>query len=186
MGYALAEKAAELGALVTLVSGPSALQVLHKNINLIKVESADEMYETSMKAYSNTDIAILAAAVADYTPKEIFNQKIKKKSDTLSLGLIKTKDIAASLGKIKKVSQVNIGFALETENEVENAKKKIKAKNFDLIVLNSLQDKGAGFGHDTNKITIIGNDNKTQKFELKNKQKVAEDILHAIIAKINA
>ncbi len=186
MGYALAEKAAELGAIVTLVSGPSAQIVTHENINLINVESASEMYEASMKAYPEMDIAILAAAVADYTPKEKSDQKIKKKSDKLSLDLIKTKDIAAALGEIKFPTQINIGFALETENEVKNALKKIKSKNFDLIVLNSLQDKGAGFGHDTNKITIIGNDNKTQKYELKNKQKVAEDILNAIIAKINA
>ncbi|MDN5200479.1 bifunctional phosphopantothenoylcysteine decarboxylase/phosphopantothenate--cysteine ligase CoaBC [Fulvivirgaceae bacterium BMA10] len=185
MGYALAQKLAEHGAEVTLISGPSKLEVNGHAVNLVKVCSAEDMYRECVKHYPATDIAILAAAVADYTPDEKHQHKLKKKTDQLSINLVKTKDIAAELGKIKRENQINIGFALETENEKENALKKLTSKNFDFIVLNSLQDKGAGFGHDTNKITIIDRNN-TQKFELKNKMEVAEDIINSIISKINA
>ena len=183
MGYALANSVADKGAKVTLVSGPTSLTTDHPNISLIRVDSAEEMYHQCLEFYGGADIAILAAAVADYTPKEKSIHKIKKENNGLDITLVKTPDIALELGKIKKPHQINVGFALETENETENAGKKLISKNFDLIVLNSLQDKGAGFGYDTNKITIIDKNNSS-KFELKSKREVAEDILTAISTKL--
>ena len=183
MGYALANGLADKDAEVTLISGPTNLTVDHPNIRLIQVKSAEEMYQECMKYYDQSDVAVLAAAVADYTPKDKHEQKIKKENNGLSIALVKTHDIALELGKIKKPHQINVGFALETENETENAQKKLTSKNFDLIVLNSLKDAGAGFGYDTNKITIIDKNN-SRNFELKNKQEVAEDIIDAIGAKI--
>lgn len=177
MGYAIAEALAEKGAEVILVSGPVSLQAKHQNIKVIQVESAAEMYAACHEYFNSCQLAILAAAVADYTipnPSEI---KIKKKSDTMSLELVKTKDILKSLGKIKTKDQLLVGFALETNDELENAKKKLVSKNLDFIVLNSLQDKGAGFKHDTNKITIVDKSNKITKFELKSKAEVAKDIV---------
>ena len=184
MGFALAEAAANQGAEVTLISGPTHLSIEHSNIKLIRVKSGNEMYEACSKANQFSDINIMAAAVADYTPKTVANQKIKKKGDAMTIELVKTTDIAKSLGAIKKSSQLNVGFALETEAELEHAQQKIKSKNFDLIVLNSLNDKGAGFGHDTNKITIIDNQNNIQHFELKSKREVAKDIINAIVQKL--
>tara|TARA_R110002072_G_scaffold4832_6_gene33507 strand:+ start:676 stop:1881 length:1206 start_codon:yes stop_codon:yes gene_type:complete len=184
MGFALAEAAANQGAEVTLISGPTHLSVEHSNIKLIRVKSGNEMYEACSKANQFSDINIMAAAVADYTPKTVANQKIKKKGDAMTIELVKTTDIAKSLGAIKKSNQLNVGFALETEAELEHAQQKIKSKNFDLIVLNSLNDKGAGFGHDTNKITIIDNQNNIQHFELKSKREVAKDIINAIVQKL--
>ena len=183
MGYALANGMADKEAEVILVSGPTNLTVNHPNIRLIQVDSADEMYSQCIKYYPDSDIAVLAAAVADYTPRHKSEQKIKKEKNGLNIVLVKTPDIALELGKIKKPHQVNVGFALETENEKENAHQKLTSKNFDLIVLNSLRDPGAGFGHDTNKITIIDKNN-SQNFELKSKQEVAEDIIVAIGAKL--
>ena len=182
MGYALANGMADKGAQVILVSGPTDLTVDHPNIRLIRVESAGEMYSECIAHYEHADVAVLAAAVADYTPREKSAQKIKKQENGLKLALVKTPDIALELGKIKKPHQINVGFALETENEAENAQKKLTSKNFDLIVLNSLRDMGAGFGHDTNKITIMDKNN-SHNFELKSKQEVAEDIIAAISAK---
>ncbi|WP_339698958.1 bifunctional phosphopantothenoylcysteine decarboxylase/phosphopantothenate--cysteine ligase CoaBC [uncultured Roseivirga sp.] len=184
MGFALAEAAANQGAEVTLISGPTHLSIEHSNIKLIRVKSGNEMYEACSKANQFSDINIMAAAVADYTPKTVANQKIKKKGDAMTIELVKTTDIAKSLGAIKKSNQLNVGFALETEAELEHAQQKIKSKNFDLIVLNSLNDKGAGFGHDTNKITIIDNQNNIQHFELKSKREVAKDIINAIVQKL--
>mgnify|MGYP003110327576 FL=1 len=184
MGFALAEAAANHGAEVILISGPTHLSIEHSNIKLIRVKSGNEMYEACSKANQFSDINIMAAAVADYTPKTVANQKIKKKGDAMTIELVKTTDIAKSLGAIKKSSQLNVGFALETEAELEHAQQKIKSKNFDLIVLNSLNDKGAGFGHDTNKITIIDNQNNIQHFELKSKREVAKDIINAIVQKL--
>ena len=184
MGFALAEAAANQGAEVTLISGPTHLSVEHSNIKLIRVKSGNEMYEACSKANQFSDINIMAAAVADYAPKTVANQKIKKKGDAMTIELVKTTDIAKSLGAIKKSNQLNVGFALETEAELEHAQQKIKSKNFDLIVLNSLNDKGAGFGHDTNKITIIDNQNNIQHFELKSKREVAKDIINAIVQKL--
>lgn len=181
MGVAIANSLAERGAEVELILGPSNQKVEHPKIKVIKVESAAEMYQASLKHFPNCDGAILAAAVADYRPQNIESQKIKKSGNTLELTLEKTEDIAANLGKQKRKDQFLVGFALETTNEIENAKSKLKRKNFDFIVLNSLQDKGAGFGHDTNKITILHKDGNTQSFELKSKKAVAKDIVEQVL-----
>ncbi len=183
MGYALANGMADKGAEVILVSGPTSLTVNHPNINLVNVNSAEEMYDQCMQHYGQVDVAVLAAAVADYTPKDKSEQKIKKQTNGLNIALVKTQDIALELGKIKNPNQINVGFALETQQEMENAQKKLASKNFDLIILNSLRDEGAGFAHDTNKITIIDKNN-SWNFELKSKQEVAEDIIAAISAKL--
>lgn len=183
MGYAIAEAAANAGASVTLVSGPTHLEVNHPGINKISVKSGKEMYEACSSVFEATDITVFAAAVADYSPDNVANQKIKKKGDSMSIDLSKTIDIAKTLGQQKTDDQLNVGFALETNNELENAKEKILSKNFDMIVLNSLQDSGAGFGHDTNKISIIDKANNIEHFELKTKTEVAKDIVNAIIAK---
>ena len=186
MGYALAEKAVNQGAEVTLVSGPTHLAIEHSKIKLVRVKSGKEMFAAAEAVYTATDIAIFSAAVADYAPSKIADQKIKKAGDSMEVKLEKTIDIAKTLGAKKQPNQLNIGFALETENEVNHAQGKIKSKNFDLIVLNSLNNAGAGFGHDTNKISIIDKANNIQDFELKSKQEVAEDIINAIIAKLEA
>jgi len=183
MGFALAKKAANLGAEVILITGPSAETIQHSFVKRIDVKSAEEMYAQAHLYYKDTDIAILSAAVADYRPKNVAAQKIKKKEATIEIVLEKTKDILASLGEIKE-HQLLVGFALETNNDAENAKGKLKKKNLDLIVLNSLQDKGAGFATDTNKITIIDKDLSMQTFDLKSKYAVAEDIMNAIVAKL--
>ena len=154
MGYELAREAAALGAEVVLISGPSHLSMENEKVKLIKVVSADEMYDAAHSHFDNADIAITAAAVADYRPKTVAEQKIKKSENDLNIALVKNRDILFSLGE-KKENQFLVGFALETENEVENAKKKLKKKNLDAIVLNSLNDAGAGFGKSTNKITFI-------------------------------
>ncbi|MDP2685589.1 MAG: bifunctional phosphopantothenoylcysteine decarboxylase/phosphopantothenate--cysteine ligase CoaBC [Aequorivita sp.] len=185
MGYAIAEAAAALGAEVVLISGPTALKLENDFIKIIRVTSAEEMYNAAHQYFNSCDVAILSAAVADYRPSQIASEKIKKKEEELTLQLTKTKDILASLGEIKK-NQFLVGFALETENEEENAKLKLKKKNLDLIVLNSLRDKGAGFQKDTNKITLIGKDNKTLPFSVKPKKEVAKDILEYIIEQTNA
>lgn len=184
MGFEIAKEAAKLGAEVTLVSGPSHLNISDKSIKLIRVISADEMYNACHDYFENTDVAIAAAAVADYRPKNVASQKIKKAESSLTIELEKTKDILASLGEIKK-NQFLIGFALETENEIENAKAKIQKKNLDLIVLNSLQDDGAGFGTPTNKVTFIDKDFNVEPMDLKSKEKVAQDILNKVIAHYN-
>ncbi|MCF6364677.1 MAG: bifunctional phosphopantothenoylcysteine decarboxylase/phosphopantothenate--cysteine ligase CoaBC [Bacteroidales bacterium] len=181
MGFALAETLAENGGDITLISGPVSIKPINKSINLINVESADEMYKQTKKHFNKQDIIIFAAAVADYTPKHQKNSKIKKKTDSLNIELIPTKDIAAELSNKKRKNQLTVGFALETDNELKNAQQKIKNKNFDFIVLNSLKDKGAGFAFDTNKITVIDKDNNIQRFELKSKKEVAEDITATII-----
>lgn len=182
MGYAIAKAAADQGAQVNLVSGPTHLSISHPNITVYQVTSAQEMFEKSKAIFKDSHLAILAAAVADYRPQQVASQKIKKQNADLNIALTKTEDIAANLGKLKTKKQVMVGFALETENEEINAKKKIESKNFDLIVLNSLNDKGAGFGHDTNKISIIDKQNKIRKFELKTKEEVAQDIVDTIIS----
>jgi len=184
MGYALAEVAANLGAQVTLISGPVSLSIAHSFIKIINVTSASEMYEETHNYFKECDIAILSAAVADFSPIEKSTQKIKKKEETLTIELKKTKDILASLGKVKEGKYL-VGFALETENELENAKTKLKKKNLDLIVLNSLNDKGAGFKTDTNKVTLISKDNKVLPFQVKPKKEVATDILQYIIKQIH-
>lgn len=184
MGYELALAAANKGAKVVLVSGPSHLTISHDNITLVRVKSADEMYNEVHKHYAHFDIAICAAAVADYKPKTIADQKIKKNDAEMQITLVKNKDILFSLGEQKK-HQFLVGFALETQNEVENATKKLKKKNLDIIVLNSLNDKGAGFGKSTNKISIIDKKLNIKTFELKTKADVALDIVNEIIIKTN-
>jgi phosphopantothenoylcysteine decarboxylase/phosphopantothenate--cysteine ligase len=180
MGFALAEAYAAKGASVKLITGPTSLNCNSKNIKRIDVVSAENMYQQTIEAFKKANIAILSAAVADFKPTQISSQKIKKQNTTLQINLVPTIDILSELGKMKKSNQLLIGFALETENEIENAKAKIKKKNLDLIVLNSLNDKGAGFKGDTNKISIIDKKNKIQRFVLKPKSEVAEDILNAI------
>ncbi|MFA6259940.1 MAG: bifunctional phosphopantothenoylcysteine decarboxylase/phosphopantothenate--cysteine ligase CoaBC [Bacteroidia bacterium] len=186
MGFALAEEFARHGAQVTLISGPTELHEVHEKITRINVTSAEEMYEKTLKQFSRTDIAVMSAAVADYTPEKVSITKIKKSGDELHLKLKKTKDILAELGRKKAKGQLLIGFALETNNEVENAKKKLKAKNLDFIVLNSLKTKGAGFGHTTNKISIIDKGGVVTDYKLKSKNEVATDIVHKIISLLHA
>lgn len=186
MGFAIAEALANQGANINLVTGPTQQHTSHPHIHVNKVVSAEDMYKVCIDVFPQIDVAVLAAAVADYKPLTVADQKIKKKDETLTIELTKTHDIAASLGKLKRNGQIMVGFALETEQEQSNAIKKIEAKNFDLIVLNSLNDQGAGFGHDTNKITIIDKEHNTRSFELKNKKEVAQDIVNAIIEKMYA
>lgn len=180
MGFDIANEAANKGAEVILVSGPTHLNVQNSSVKLIRVISAQDMYDACHEHYEKVDVAIAAAAVADYRPKNVAHQKIKKNEATFSIELEKTKDILASLGEQKK-NQFLIGFALETENEIEHAKQKIQKKNLDLIVLNSLNDKGAGFGLPTNKVTFISKDFIVEPKELKSKEEVAQDIINKVI-----
>lgn len=184
MGFALAETLAEEGALVNLVTGPTTLQANHPGINVYPVVTAAQMYEQCLAFADQSVIWVFAAAVADYRPKTIAPNKIKKNSETLTIELVKNVDIAASLGLQKKAGQFSVGFALETNQEVNNAREKLFRKNFDIVVLNSLNDSGAGFRHDTNKICIIERD-KITKFELKPKNEVARDIVQFIASKIH-
>ena len=181
MGFDIAASAANLGAEVILISGPTHLSIQNSIVNLIRVTSAKEMYDACHEHFNSTDVAICAAAVADYKPKFVSEQKIKKVEATLTIELEKTQDILASLGEIKQ-NQFLIGFALETENEIKNAKLKIQKKNLDLIVLNSLQDEGAGFGKATNKITFIDKDFVVEPMDLKSKELVANDIMNKVIS----
>ncbi|KQO22738.1 phosphopantothenoylcysteine decarboxylase [Flavobacterium sp. Leaf82] len=181
MGFDIANEAANLGAQVILVSGPTHYKAKNNLVTVIDVISAQDMYDACHLHFNDVDVAIAAAAVADYRPKVVALQKIKKASEEFSIELEKTKDILASLGAIKK-NQYLIGFALETENEIENAKLKIQKKNLDLIVLNSLQDEGAGFKKETNKVTFIDHNFKIEPMELKAKESVAVDILNKVIS----
>lgn len=180
MGFDIANEAVNKGAEVILVTGPTHLNVQNSAIKLIRVTSAQDMYDACHEFYNSVDVAIAAAAVADYRPKNVANQKIKKNDATFSIELEKTKDILASLGEQKK-NQFLIGFALETENEIEHAKQKIQKKNLDLIVLNSLNDEGAGFGKATNKVTFISKEFAIEPKELKSKEEVAQDIINKVI-----
>ena len=181
MGYALAEVCAEQGAEVILVSGPVTLTTKHPAIRRIDVECAAEMYDAATRNFPDADITILCAAVADFTPKVTADKKIKRKGDDLTLELQPTQDIAAALGAIKRKGQIMVGFALETDDELANARKKLKKKNLDLIVLNSLQDPGAGFRLDTNKVTIIDRHHGLTAYDTKSKREVAEDIVERIV-----
>ena len=178
MGFAIAEEAANRGAKVILISGPSAENINHKNIAIYRVKSAKEMFSKVFDFYENVDIAIASAAVADYAPKEIASEKIKKKEDFLTLELVKNPDILKTMGERKK-NQFLVGFALETQNEEENAKSKLQKKNLDMIVLNSLRDEGAGFQGTTNKIKILTPDSLVE-FPLKSKKEVAKDLLNFV------
>jgi phosphopantothenoylcysteine decarboxylase/phosphopantothenate--cysteine ligase len=179
MGYALAEAAAKRGAEVTLISGPTQIETSNQ-IELIRLRSTEEMFEAVKKHYQKADCLIFAAAVSDYRPAQAKDKKIQKKSDDLQIVLQPTTDILKYVGEHKKSSQFLVGFALETDNEVANAQGKLKRKKLDLIVLNSLKDQGAGFGHDSNKVTLIDANNNQEEYELKSKAMVAEDILNAI------
>jgi phosphopantothenoylcysteine decarboxylase/phosphopantothenate--cysteine ligase len=180
MGYAIARAFARAGAHVTLVSGPTVLPLPDPTVRRIDVRSAQEMFEATALHFGEADIIILSAAVADYTPAHPADQKIKKKEAVFSLELTKTTDIAATLGARKRPGQLMMGFALETNNEMENALKKLYSKNLDWIVLNSLRDSGAGFGHDTNKITVIDKAEQTYEFALKSKDDVAQDLVRLV------
>lgn len=179
MGYSVAEAFAQTGCEVFLVSGPTNLSVPSLVAHSYRVQTSDEMFNLSKKIFKNVDIAVFSAAVADYKPARVSSQKIKSKSKKIDINLVPTVDIAFELGKVKR-DQFTIGFALETEDETKNAKKKLVKKNLDLIVLNSLQDEGAGFGYDTNKITVIDKYNNIYKFGLKTKDEVAFDILKLV------
>jgi phosphopantothenoylcysteine decarboxylase/phosphopantothenate--cysteine ligase len=185
MGFEIANRAAQMGAEVVLITGPTHYKAHYDSIQTIPIISARDMYDAAHQNFDDIDAAILSAAVADYRPKFPALSKIKKKSKSLNLELEKTEDILASLGE-KKVKQILIGFALETENEVVNAIKKIKSKNLDLIVLNSLNDDGAGFGGSTNKISIIDKDLNQKDYPLKSKSEVASDIINELINRMNA
>ena len=183
MGYAIAAAFASAGATVTLVSGPTSLKTTDHSIKLHAVQSAKEMFEAASAEFEQQDVVIFAAAVADYTPKYVAEQKIKKQETEMVLELTRTPDIAGTLGKRKKENQLLIGFALETENELHYAMDKLDRKNFDYIILNSLNDPGAGFAHDTNKITVIDKDKNVSHFNLKSKEDVAQDIFNIVLAK---
>jgi phosphopantothenoylcysteine decarboxylase/phosphopantothenate--cysteine ligase len=180
MGYAIAEEAAKRGANVILVSGPVNLSITNPKIRIISVTTASEMAEACIANFGQTDIAILSAAVADYSPVEKASQKLKKADERISLELSKNIDIAAKLGKLKKKNQLIAGFALETQNGIEHAREKLGSKNMDMIVLNTLEDAGAGFGGETNKITILYPDARVKNFNLKSKKEAAADILNEI------
>lgn len=186
MGVALADSAADYGADVELVLGPVNILPENKTIQIINVVSAASMASECIKRFATCDIAILAAAVADFSPERIEPKKIKRTRSDLILKLKPTKDIAGALGKMKKEPQILAGFALETHNEIANAKAKLERKNLDVIIMNSMQDKGAGFGYDTNVITIIDRNNIIDKFELKSKEEAARDILDKIVSMLRS
>ena len=184
MGIALADAASGMGATVDLVLGPVSIRPSERSIKITDVTTAGSMADECISLFPGCDIAILSAAVADFTPAEVKSSKMKKDKNDLLLRLKPTTDIASALGKMKRPGQILAGFALETDDELENAKKKLLSKNLDLIVLNSLKDEGAGFGHDTNKITLIDRNNIIDKFELKSKEEAAKDILEKIVSMI--
>jgi len=184
MGYALAEEFADRGAEIELVSGPVEIQSSNKNIKLTQVTSAEEMYKECISGFKKADITIMSAAVADFTIINPEKNKIKKKESGLTIQLKATKDILKELGRLKNKKQFLVGFALESENEIANARKKLENKNLDLIVLNSLKDDGAGFGFSTNKITILDVQGNIESFELKSKPDVAQDIANKVLTLI--
>jgi phosphopantothenoylcysteine decarboxylase/phosphopantothenate--cysteine ligase len=181
MGVAIARELADRGAEVHLIMGPASLQMSMPGIEIQRIESADDMYEACLENFPLSDIAVMSAAVADYKPATLSKQKIKKKNESLTLDLVRTKDILQSLGRVKRKDQILVGFALESENEREYAIAKLQEKNADLIVLNSLNDEGAGFGYDTNKITIFERGGREWVYGRKPKQQVAKDIVDRIV-----
>jgi phosphopantothenoylcysteine decarboxylase/phosphopantothenate--cysteine ligase len=186
MGYAIADEFAKQGAEVVLVSGPSSARIKSSSIHKVEVESAKEMFDACMMYGPASDIIVMAAAVADFRPESAATEKIKKQNNSLVISLTATDDVLSELGRRKKNGQLLVGFALETANELQNAKEKLHKKNLDMIVLNSLKDNGAGFNHDTNKISVISSDMSVQEFELKSKADVAKDIVHSIVEHLNA
>jgi len=187
MGYALAEAFAATGAAVTLLSGPTALPApASPLITTVRVETAQQMYEAAALAAPLADVWVFAAAVADYRPAAVATEKIKKEGDTLTLELVKNVDIAATLGQTKRAEQFSVGFALETTNELAHAQGKLHRKNFDLVVLNSLRDAGAGFGHDTNKVTVLDRAEQVLNFELQAKSELARTLVSLILTRFAA
>ena len=186
MGYAIADEFAKQGADVVLVSGPSSAKIKSSSIHKVEVESAKEMFDACMMYGPASDIIVMAAAVADYRPESAATEKIKKQNNSLVISLTATDDVLSELGRRKKNGQLLVGFALETANELQNAKEKLHKKNLDMIVLNSLKHTGAGFNYDTNKISVISSDMNVQEFELKSKADVAKDIVHSIVEHLNA
>lgn len=185
MGICIAEECSRRGASVKLVLGPTELRPADSAIEIIPVMSAQDMYDAVTERYAECDIAVMAAAVADYTPETTADKKIKKKEGDMGIALKRTLDIAKEIGKRKQSGQVNIGFALETNNELQNAVRKVSSKNFDFIVLNSLRDKGAGFAHNTNKVSIVHNEDQVNEYDLKSKAEVAVDIVNEIVVLLN-
>jgi len=185
MGTAIADKMAQQGARVILISGATAIKPKHPSVEFVPVRSAEDMYQAAAMYFSTTDVMILAAAVADYTPKIKASQKLKKKEGDMSIELVRTTDIAATLGKQKQAHQVMVGFALETNDAIKNAQRKLVKKNFDFIVLNDLTDKGAGFGYDTNKVTFLEQNDKITRYTIKTKAEVATDIVDKVIQLLN-
>jgi phosphopantothenoylcysteine decarboxylase/phosphopantothenate--cysteine ligase len=185
MGYSIADAFANAGAEVILVSGPSHLTPLNRSIRLHRINSASEMLDVCKHYVGDSDVAVFSAAVADFTPEVVSERKIKREKDEFIIKLKATDDIAATLGQSKKTNQIFVGFALETNDELTNARGKLERKNLDLIILNSLNDKGAGFDSDTNKITMIDKSGNIDKFELKQKKDVAMDILNKIRKLLN-
>ena len=180
MGYAIAEKFLELGAKVIMVSGPVTVQLQHPRLRIIKVNAASEMYLACCRVFEEVDIAVFAAAVADYRPAQVAQQKIKKDEDSFTIKMVKNVDIAYEFGKVKTANQISVGFALETNDELSHAKNKLQKKNFDMVVLNSMNDANATFGYDTNKITTINRSLVQKHFSLKQKIEVAKDIVREI------
>jgi phosphopantothenoylcysteine decarboxylase/phosphopantothenate--cysteine ligase len=180
MGYAIAEECLKQGAEVFLVSGPVCIELKHPRLKKIKVNSASEMYLACCQFFEEVDIAVFAAAVADYRPEKVAEQKIKKDESVFNIRMVKNVDIAHEIGKVKRPDQFSVGFALETNDELSHAIGKLKKKNFDMVILNSMNDAQATFGFDTNKITIIKNDFSRTDYPLKNKAEVAEDIVYEI------
>ena len=180
MGYAIARQFLQLGARVVLVSGPVQEQLEHPNLKIMPVSSAAEMHMACSRCFESCEIAVFAAAVADYRPAHIASQKIKKEDSEFTIHLVKNVDIAAEFGKIKQDRQLSIGFALETNNELAHAAAKLERKNFDMVILNSMNDANSTFGFDTNKITILSKDFQPKQFPLKNKKEVAKDIVQEI------
>ncbi len=180
MGYAIAEKFLELGAEVVIVSGPVNVQLQHPRLRIIKVNAASEMYLACCRVFEEVDIAVFAAAVADYRSAQVEQQKIKKDEDSFTIKMVKNVDIAYEFGKVKTTNQISVGFALETNDELFHAKSKLQKKNFDMVILNSMNDANATFGYDTNKITTIKKDLSKKEFSLKQKSEVAKDIVKEI------
>ena len=180
MGYAIAQQFLEQGSEVILISGPVSIELAHPRLKIVKVSSANEMYLACCHFFEGTDIAVFAAAVADYRPEKIAEQKIKKDESAFTVTMVRNVDIAIEFGKIKTAPQLSIGFALETNDELAHATAKLKKKNFDMVILNSMNDANATFGYDTNKINIIKRDGQMKEFPLKQKSEVAKDIVYEI------
>jgi len=186
MGYAIAEQLLEQGAKVFLISGPVNIKLEHPNLKIVKINSANEMYLACCHFFEEVDVAIFAAAVADYRPEKVAEQKIKKEESSFTIKMTKNADIAYEFGRVKTNRQISVGFALETNDELKHAIGKLDKKNLDMVILNSMNDSNATFGYDTNKITIIKDDFSKKEFPLKNKTEVAKDIVNEIVVTLSA